>query len=112
MQLDDHALGVLLNCVLSHLAGTHAAAEKPCAAACNGLSLRCVSTDWVRYCTCDSSLLCCVSTDGMICCAGTWTDGKYNPGPPTAASKAPATKAPLKCTYGPVSKLGQNKVCT
>ena len=45
-----------------------------------------------------------------LCCAG-WYNGKYNPGPPTAASKAPAVKGPLVCKYGPKSKLGQNKVC-
>ncbi|CAK0780308.1 hypothetical protein CVIRNUC_005007 [Coccomyxa viridis] len=37
--------------------------------------------------------------------------GKYEPGPPTAASKAPATKSPISCKYGPVSKLGQNVIC-
>ncbi|CAL5218933.1 g682 [Coccomyxa viridis] len=40
-----------------------------------------------------------------------WYNGKYEPGPPTAASKAPAVKTPLVCKYGPKSKLGQNKVC-
>ena len=47
---------------------------------------------------------------GSVHCAG-WYNGKYNPGPPTKASYAPATKSPLACKFGPKSKLGQNVVC-
>ena len=37
----------------------------------------------------------------LLQCAG--PGGKYEPGPPTKASYAPATKSPIACKFGPKS---------